>query len=130
MSKDTREQIEDAINEMIALGVKINASRVAAKVGVSHSLIYNRYPDLRIKIDKLKADQQVESQKQESENKVSELQNEVQKLKNKVKILESKQSAYKEQNEKLWNHIQEVYFMYDQILAERNEFAQRLMHTQ
>lgn len=127
---DTREQIENAIEQMLEAGEKINASRVASRIGISHSLIYNRYPDLRVRIDKLKLDQQSDYKRQAAEVKVSELQEDLQKLKYKVKSLESNEQGYKEQNKKLWEHLQQVYFMYDQVLAERNEFAQKLKHFQ
>ena len=37
-----------------------------------------------------------------------------------------KKLLFQNQNSELWEHIQQVYAMYDQILAERNDFAERL----
>jgi hypothetical protein len=54
MEADTKIQLEAVISQMIADGEKINVSRVAQKAGVSNALIYNRYPELKLKIQQAK----------------------------------------------------------------------------
>ena len=57
MEADTKIQLEAVISQMIADGEKINVSRVAQKAGVSNALIYNRYPELKLKIQQAKLGQ-------------------------------------------------------------------------
>jgi len=130
METNKRGVIEKALQELIDAKEKINVSRVAKKANISNSLIYNHYRDLVNKIN-----QASESQKQKNESLtnyqlIEKLKQEIQKMKQ--TSVDSKQlvSSYKKQNEILWNHIQEVYGMYDEILAERNGFAERLKHHQ
>ena len=130
MEQNKKVAIEKSLQELIDANEKINISRVAKKANVSNSLIYNHYRDLVNKIN-----QASESQKQKNESVmnhqlIEKLKQEIQKMKQ--TSVDSKQlvSSYKKQNEILWNHIQEIYGMYDQILAERNGFAERLKHHQ
>ena len=48
------------------------------------------------------------------------------KAKQKQEEAELRSQAIQNQNDQLWEHIQQVYSMYDQMLAERNDFAERL----
>jgi len=127
---DPREQIEKAFNELLNANEKINISRVAAKTDFSSTLIYNRYPDLAFMINKAKENQAHANDFIDEICETEKLKKQIVLLKNKT--AESKQIAesIKEQNEHLWEHIQQVYGMYDQILAERNVFAERLKHHQ
>jgi ActR/RegA family two-component response regulator len=56
------------------------------------------------------------------------LKKEITSLKEAKAEYQSIAKSYKGQNEKLWEHIQQVYNMYDEMLAERNGFAERLRH--
>ena len=124
--------VEDKINnilkEMASKNEKINVSQVASRLGLSHSAIYKQYPA------KL-GDIQTAQKRQKNKTESITLGTEVEKLKKEIADLkaskiESKNLAksYQDQNQTLWEHIQQVYNMYDEVLAERNGFAERLKH--
>lgn len=123
---ETRQQLETIVTEMIASGEKINVSRVASKAGVSNALIYNRYPELKVRIQTAKETQQSRKEQIEVTTEVEKLKSKLDKAKQKQEEAELMACSYQKQNEQLWEHIQQVYSMYDQVLAERNDFAERL----
>ncbi|BBM65491.1 MULTISPECIES: hypothetical protein [Vibrio] len=126
MGMETRQQLETIVTEMIASGEKINVSRVASKAGVSNALIYNRYPELKVRIQTAKETQQSRKQQVEATTEAEKLKSQLDKAKKKQEEAELMACSYQKQNEQLWEHIQQVYAMYDQVLAERNDFAERL----
>lgn len=126
MESNTKSQLEAIISEMIASGEKVNVSRVAQKAGVSNALIYNRYPELKLKIQQAKLNQTQRTKQIESTTEIEKLKGMLAKSKNKQEEAELMAQSYQQQNNELWEHIQQVYSMYDQVLAERNEFAERL----
>ena len=126
MESNTKSQLEAIISEMIASGEKVNVSRVAQKAGVSNALIYNRYPELKLKIQQAKLNQTQRTKQIESTTEIEKLKGMLAKSKNKQEAAELMAKSYQQQNNELWEHIQQVYSMYDQVLAERNEFAERL----
>ncbi|HCG8039635.1 TPA: hypothetical protein NJ512_000833 [Vibrio parahaemolyticus] len=126
MEMETREQLETIVTEMIASGEKINVSRVASKAGVSNALIYNRYPELKVRIQTAKETQQNRKEKVEATTEAEKLKSKLDKAKQKQEEAKLMACLCQKQNEQLWEHIQQVYAMYDQVLAERNDFAERL----
>ena len=119
-------KIDKAIAEMAANNEKINVSQVAKRLGISNSAIYKFYPE---KILDIKSAQRL--QKNKSESITFGTENE--KLKKYIEVLKISNNQYKDladdykrQNEALWEHIQQLYNMYDEVLAERNTFADRL----
>ena len=125
-NSNTKAIVRQALSKMLADDEKINISQVAAKSGVSHSLIYNRYPDLAYEINQAKERQKNKRHSIEASQEVEMLKQQVTNLKQSVVDYEQVAKSYREQNEELWEHIQQVYGMYDQVLAERNGFAERL----
>ncbi len=122
------DKIDTALSEMAANNEKINISQVAERLDISHSKIYKYCPE---KIPVIKTAQK--KQKNKAESIAVGTENE--KLKKEVESLKKSNLDYKEeaedlrtQNESLWEHIQQVYNMYDEVLAERNSFAERLKH--
>lgn len=128
MELDTKQQLEAIITDMITTGEKINVSRVAARAGVSNALIYNRYPELKVRIQAAKEKQLSQVQQIETTTELEKVKSKFDKAKQKQSDAETLVDSYKRQNDELWEHIQQVYSMYDQLLAERNEFAERLKH--
>ena len=126
MEMDTKGQLEAIIHQMIASGEKVNVSRVAQKAGVSNALIYNRYPELKLKIQQAKLGQTQKAKQIESTTEIVKLKGMLAKAKQKQEEAERRSQAIQNQNDQLWEHIQQVYSMYDQMLAERNDFAERL----
>ncbi|MEM7929383.1 hypothetical protein Q4R02_05935 [Morganella morganii] len=126
MESDTKRQLEVIIAQMIESGEKVNVSRVAQKAGVSNALIYNRYPELKLQIQQAKLGQTQKAKQIESATEIEKLKGMLKKSKQKQEEAEIMAQSFQKQNSELWEHIQQVYSMYDQILAERNEFAERL----
>ena len=122
----TKALIRETLSRMLADDQKINISKVAEKSGVSHSLIYNRYPDLAYEINQAKERQKNKRSSIEASQEVQILKSQINNLKQSVADYKKVAQSYREQNEELWEHIQQVYGMYDQVLAERNGFAERL----
>lgn len=125
---DTREQIEQAIKQILETGGNISISAVAENCGVSHSLIYNRYPDLKEKIKELKSAQKARQKTDSDEALISTLLAKNKALQEKVKAENSGQAedAFKS----MLSHVQQVYSMYDQLLDDRNKLAERLGRKQ
>ena len=120
----TREQLLSCVKEFKQNNDPITIKKVADKCGISHSLIYNRHPDIAEMITKLK--------KHQKEQAIIELQkDQTDKLLKRNENLERKLSEAKKNDDKetiamLITHIQELYSMYDSLLEERNAFANRL----
>lgn len=120
------EKIDCILLEMAGNNEKINVSQVAKRLGLSNSAIYKFYPN---KIQ----DIQFAQKKQKSKTEVISFGFENERLKKEVENLKTSNKEYmeiannyKSQNEALWQHIQQVYRMYDEMLSERNGFAERL----
>lgn len=123
-SVGTRSQLVKIIKEIIDNGEGISISAVAHRCGVSHSLIYNRYPDLKERIKELKDQQKARQKAQDDESLISNLL-----AKNKVlqKKLKSDTSGQVEESFKtVLVHMQQLYSMYDQLCDDRNKLAERL----
>ncbi|MEH6479436.1 MULTISPECIES: DUF6262 family protein [Pseudoalteromonas] len=120
----TRELLLSCVREFKQSNERITIKKVADKCGVSHSLIYNRHPDIKEMINNLKKEQKkqelVEQQKSQTEVLLRRNEN----LKN--KLFQAKKNDDKETITMLMIHIQELYSMYDSLLEERNAFANRL----
>jgi AcrR family transcriptional regulator len=121
---DTRAKIVKVINQMLAANESISIHSVAEKSGVSHSLIYNRYPDLKERIKELKTVQKAKLKAANEQDLINTLVAQNKMLRERVKDEKRKQDA--ESFKILLAHVQEVYSMYDQLLEERNMFAARL----
>ena len=122
------DKIDTALSGMAADNEKINVSRVAKRLGISNSAIYKFNPEKILDIQTAQ-----KRQKNKAESIAVGTENE--QLKKKVESLEISNVEYKAlsedlrtQNQALWEHIQQVYNMYDEVLAERNGFAERLKH--
>ncbi len=120
------DKIDCILLEMTGNNEKINVSQVAKRLGLSNSAIYKFYPnkiqDIQIAQKKQKAKTEVISFGFENERLKKEIDN----LKISNKEYMEIANNYKSQNEALWQHIQQVYRMYDEMLSERNGFAERL----
>jgi len=121
---DTRTQLVKAIESMLHAGEKITISSVAAKCEVSHSLIYNRYPDLKEWIKDIRKDQIAKQKAEGDENLINTLlaRNKTLKLKIKAESSGQEKAAFRS----MLVHIQQIYSMYDQLLEDRNNLASRL----
>ena len=123
MSQDTRKTLIDSLHELILEGKKISIKSVAEKAGLSHSIIYNRYPELKCIIKE-------EQQRQADQLQINKERNELEKLKNKL-LSANKKSKKLEQTQinevpVLLAHIQQVYSMYDQLAEEHVEVLNKL----
>ncbi len=123
MSQDTRKTLIDSLHELILEGKKISIKSVAEKAGLSHSIIYNRYPELKCIIKE-------EQQRQADQLQRNKERNELEKLKNKL-LSANKKSKKLEQTQinevpALLAHIQQVYSMYDQLAEEHVEVLNKL----
>jgi len=120
----TREQLLSCVREFKQNNDPITIKKVADKCDISHSLIYNRHPDIKDMINNLKKKQKeqalVEQQKEQTEKLLKRNENLERKLS------EAKKNDDKETIATLIAHIQELYSMYDSLLEERNAFANRL----
>lgn len=123
MSEKTKQKLLDSLAEIIAQDKSVNIKSVAENAGLSHSVIYNRYPELKIIIKTAQKKQKAQDETQYY-IKVNE------KLKSDLKVakrkLGRKNTEQCETIPALLAHIQQVYSMYDQILEERNDFARQL----
>jgi DNA polymerase III psi subunit len=122
------DKIDTALSEMAANNEKINVSQVAKRLGISNSAIYKFTPE---KIP----DIQTAQKRQKNKAEAIAVGTENEQLKKEVESLKKSNLDYKElaedlrtQNQSLWEHIQQVYNMYDEVLAERNGFAERLKY--
>lgn len=123
MSQDTRKTLIDSLHELILEGKKISIKSVAEKAGLSHSIIYNRYPELKCIIKE-------EQQRQADQLQRNKERNELEKLKNKL-LSANKKSKKLEQTQinevpALLAHIQQVYSVYDQLAEEHVEVLNKL----
>lgn len=123
MSQDTRKNLIDSLRELILEGKKISIKSVAEKAGLSHSIIYNRYPELKCIIKEEQQKQADLLQKNKERNELEKLKNKLLSAKKKSKKLEQTQI-----NEipSLLAHIQQVYSMYDQLAEEHVEVLNKL----
>jgi len=127
MTTDTKQMLMDALNNLIVINNKISVKAVADKAGLSHSVIYNRYPDLLIIIKKAQQDQASKKASEEAQYTIDQ-------LKARLKTTQKKVISQKCTNDinipTLLAVLQQVYSMYDQILEERNELAKELTSLQ
>lgn len=123
MSQDTRKTLIDSLHELILEGKKISIKSVAEKAGLSHSIIYNRYPELKCIIKEEQQRQADQLQRNKERNELEKLKNKLLSAKKKSKKLEQTQI-----NEipALLAHIQQVYSMYDQLAEEHVEVLNKL----
>lgn len=121
---DTRELILKTIDEMAERGEKLNIHAVAKRCGISHSLIYNRYPDLKEKIKNLGKVQRAKVSGESDAAAISDLVAENQLLSEKIKAQQP--AKYRTLITELVAHLHQVYAMYDQLLEDRNALARRL----
>ncbi len=121
---DTRTQILQAIDQMLEAGERISINAIASRCGISHSLIYNRYPDLKERIKELKTTQAARQKTQDAEALIDSLLAKNKALQAKVKLEPQKQAE--EGFKAMLVHTQQVYSMYDQLLEDRNRLAVRL----
>jgi len=122
----TAGKISLVLHEMMDKKEKINVSQVAKRLGLSHSAIYKLYPDKLVEIQKAQRHQKSMKESVDVGVKVEKLKKDIAALNKNAAENKQLVNSYKEQNEILWEHIQQVYNMYDEMLAERNAFAQRL----
>lgn len=117
----TRDRIVKAIEEMLAANESININSVAEKCGISHSLIYNRYPDLKERIKDLKGVQREKRKAADEQTLVANLMAQNKALRERVKGEDRADdaAAFKA----LLVHVQELYSMYDSLLDDRNRLA-------
>ena len=128
IEESMEEKNDDILEYMEDNNEKINVSQVAERLDTSNSTLYKYYPE---KITAIKTAQERQKNKGESIAfgiKNEKLSKEVESLKSSQKEYQKLACDYKAQNESLWEHIQQVYNMYDEMLAERNGFAERLKH--
>lgn len=124
MIDTTRDKIGKVLEEMLAANEKISIYSVAEKCGISHSLIYNRYPDLKERIKELKGVQRERSRAADDETAIATLtaKNKALREKLQTRLLAAKSGELK----LLLGHVQEVYSMYDGLLEDRNRLAEKL----
>jgi AcrR family transcriptional regulator len=106
-------------------GEVISITEVAKRCGISHSLIYNRHPDIRELIKNVKSDQRKQALIKEQYDKTEKLVEQNRKLSCRLK--KAKQTNDKQTVNQLMGHLQTIYSMYDDLLEERNEFAKRII---
>lgn len=121
---DTRELISKTIDELVQRGEKLNIHAVAKRCGISHSLIYNRYPDLKEHIKNLGKAQRARVGAESDAAAISKLVAENQLLSEKVRAQQP--ARYRALITELVAHLHQVYAMYDQLLEDRNALARRL----
>ncbi len=120
----TREQLLSCVKEFKQKNEPITITKVADKCDVSHSLIYNRHPDIAEMIKKLKKHQKEQTLIEQQKDQTEKLLKRNEKLES--KLFEANKNDDKETIAMLITHIQELYSMYDSLLEERNAFANRL----
>lgn len=122
----TEKIIDQLLDEMTLNNEKINVSRVAKKLNLSHSAIYKLYPEKLHAIKQAQERQKNKMQSIDSGQEIEKLKKQITEMKQDVADHKKISEEYKHQNEQLWSHIQEVYGMYDEMLAERNALAEKL----
>lgn len=123
MSEQTRQLLLESLEQLIKQGRKVTIKSVADNAGLSHSVIYNRYPELKSHIKKAQEDQLIQRERQQDKETINRLRTKLASTENKVVRSKNEQELTVPA---LLAHLQEVYSMYDQILEERNEFARQL----
>lgn len=123
MSETTKELLCRSLRELQAQGKKISIKAVADNTGLSHSVIYNRHPELKA-IIKLAQKEQAELEDRRDANE------EIEKLRIKLKAAKRKSQQSSEENAEtipnLLAHLQQVYSMYDQLLEEKSDCVREL----
>lgn len=123
MSENTRKSLIEALYQLVSEGKKVSIKSVADRAGLSHSIIYNRYPDLKCIIKDEQA-KQTEQLKRDSD--IAELE----KLKSKLSSVKRKNQKLEQEKSvdfpALLAHIQQVYSIYDQLAEEHVEALNRL----
>jgi predicted DNA-binding transcriptional regulator AlpA len=122
------DKIDDILKEMASNKEKINVSQVASRLGLSHSAIYKQYPTKLPDIQTAQKRQKLKAESMTLGSEVEKLKKIITDLKGAKAESQNLAMSYQEQNKALWEHIQQVYNMYDEVLAERNGFAERLKH--
>lgn len=122
---DTREQLLSCVIEFEQNNEPITISKVADKCGISHSLIYNRHPDIKEMINNLKKKQKEQALVEQQKKQTKKLLKSNENLKQKLAVATANDD--KETIRLLMAHIHELYSMYDSLLEERNQFAQRIL---
>jgi AcrR family transcriptional regulator len=122
---DTRDKILKMIEKMLTENECINIHAVAEKCGVSHSLIYNRYPDIKERIKELKKIQQERKKAADDEALIGNLLAKNKVLRERVRGDDRVQEATAFKT--LLAHVQEVYSMYDGLLDDRNRLAAKVV---
>ncbi|ABV87218.1 DUF6262 family protein [Shewanella pealeana] len=125
---DTREQLLSCVREFEQNSESITISKVAHKCGLSHSLIYNRHPDIKEMINNLKKKQKEQALVDQQKDQTKKLLKRNENLER--KLAEAKGKDDKETIAMLMAHIHELYSMYDSLLEERNAFAQRILELE
>ncbi|KVC71726.1 TetR/AcrR family transcriptional regulator [Burkholderia ubonensis] len=120
---DTRRQILDVVEQMLAAGDRLSIHAVAKRCGVSHSLIYNRYPDIKERIKELKQSQTIARKAAEDKELISKLLARNKTLRRRSQMVDGNSGGAA--LEALLVHIQQLYSMYDELLEDRNRLAAR-----
>lgn len=124
---DTRELILRTIDQMLERGEKISIYAVSKRCGISHPLVYNRYPDLGEWIDRLKKAQRAAGSTEMEAVAISKLVAENRQLSKRIKV--EQPARYRELIAELVAHLHQVYAMYDQLLEDRNALARRVQKS-
>jgi len=123
MSENTRQSLIDALYQLVSEGKKVSIKSVADRAGLSHSIIYNRYPELKCII---KDEQVKQTEHLKRDREIAELE----KLKSKLSSVKIKNQKLEQEKSTdfpaLLAHIQQVYSMYDQLAEEHVEALNRL----
>ncbi|TMX33500.1 hypothetical protein DA096_10415 [Vibrio rotiferianus] len=125
---DTREKLLFCVREFDNNNEPISISKVARKCGVSHSLIYNRHPDIKQMINSLKQKQKDQALVEKQKDQTSKLLKRNNKLQRELAYSRSKNDP--KTIAMLMEHIHIIYSMYDSLLEERNAFAQRVFELE
>lgn len=127
MSENTRKILIESLYELIGEGKKVSIKSVADRAGLSHSIIYNRYPDLKciIKDEQTKQSERLQRDKDRAE--IEKLKNIISSTKRKTQKLQQEQAS---EVPALLAHIQQVYSMYDQLAEEHVEALNKLRDNQ
>jgi AcrR family transcriptional regulator len=124
----TEDKIDLVLKNMVTNNEKINVSQVAKRLNLSHSAIYKLYPDKLLDIQNAEKRQKLKAAAITQGIELEKFRKQLTDLKAEKGISQNLVDSYRSQNEKLWEHIQHVYNMYDEMMAERNGFAERLKY--
>ena len=123
MSESTRQQLFESLEQLIAQGKKETIKSVADNAGLSHSVIYNRYPELKSHIKKAQEDQEAQQERLLDKETINRLKTKLASAKTKVSSSKNEQDVLMPI---LLAHLSEVYSMCDQLAEERDELARQL----